>query len=201
MRGLYDFIVSPVGERYNNEIEVEGKKLIINTRIETFKSVNKLAKVIETPKGFNTPIKKGDLVMVHHNVFRRFYDVRGNEKNSRSYLYDNKYLVSLDQVYLYKNKTEWKTILDRCFISPLVSDDNNKLENTIKRQGIIVYDNDKLNSLGVYKKDIVNYKRLREFEFIVDGQLLYCMKSNDILINHGRKENQEKHNPSWAKSS
>ncbi|GAI37230.1 unnamed protein product, partial [marine sediment metagenome] len=37
MRSLYDFIVKPFGDKYNNEIQVDGKKLVINTKIESWK--------------------------------------------------------------------------------------------------------------------------------------------------------------------
>ena len=48
MKSLFDFIVEPVGERYDNKVKVGDKSLIINTQVETFKSVNNIAKVIET---------------------------------------------------------------------------------------------------------------------------------------------------------
>jgi len=53
----------------------------------------------------------------------------------------------------------------------------------------------------VEEGDIVSYKNKREFEFVIGDELLYCMKSNDILLNHGRKKNEEEYNPSWAYSS
>ncbi len=68
-------------------------------------SKDNIAKVISVPKAFKTPIKKGDLIMIHHNVFRRFYDMKGREKNSKSYFKENKYFVQRDQIYLYKRKT------------------------------------------------------------------------------------------------
>ena len=89
MNSLFDFIVEPVGQRYSNDVKVGDKSLIINTKIESFKAVNNIAKVISIPKAFKTPIKKGDLIMIHHNVFRRFYDMKGREKNSKSYFKDN----------------------------------------------------------------------------------------------------------------
>ena len=81
MKSIFDFIVEPAGQRYNNEVKVGDKSLIINTKIESFKSVNNIAKVIEIPISYKTPIKKGDLIMIHHNVFRRWYNIKGEEKN------------------------------------------------------------------------------------------------------------------------
>ena len=68
MKSVYDFIVEPLGETYDNEIKVEEKNLILNTKIESFKFVNRLARVIETPLAFTTPIKKGDKI-AHLNVY------------------------------------------------------------------------------------------------------------------------------------
>jgi len=93
MKSLYDFIVEPLGDKYNNEIQVGDKKLVVNTKIESWTFVNRLAKVIETPIAFKTKIKKGDTIVIHQNVFRTFYDMRGNKKVSRSWFKDNLYFV------------------------------------------------------------------------------------------------------------
>ena len=86
MKSLFDFIVEPVGQRYNNEVKIGDKSLIINTKSENFKSVNNIGIVVELPKAYKTVIKKGDLIMIHHNVFRRFYNIRGNEKTAKHIL-------------------------------------------------------------------------------------------------------------------
>ena len=62
MRSLYDFIIEPIGDRYANSKKVGKKDLILNTKVESWKFVNRLAKVIETPIAFSTPIKKGDII-------------------------------------------------------------------------------------------------------------------------------------------
>ena len=85
MQSLYDFIVEPVGDTYENEIDIENVKIILNTKIESFKFVNNVAKVIQVPLAFKTKIKKGDIILIHHNVFRTFYDMKGVKKKSRSF--------------------------------------------------------------------------------------------------------------------
>ena len=80
MRSLYDFIIKPLGDRYENELKLGDKTLVLNTKIESFKSVNNLAIVVETQKAFKTNIKKGDIIVIHHNVFRVFYDMKGVKK-------------------------------------------------------------------------------------------------------------------------
>ena len=49
MKSVYNFVVTPVGKRYNNTKEVEGGNLILNTEIYNHQFVNRIAKVISTP--------------------------------------------------------------------------------------------------------------------------------------------------------
>ena len=120
MNSLYDFIVKPIGEgRYNNSKKIGEKELILNTKIESWKFVNRFAKVVSTPLAITTNIKKGDIIVVHQNVFRRFYNMKGKQTNSRSFFKNDLYFVSSDQIYLYKNKGEWQSFGDRCFIKPI----------------------------------------------------------------------------------
>ena len=201
MKSIFDFIVEPAGQRYNNEVKVGDKSLIINTQSESFKSVNNIARVIATPKAYKTPVKPGDLIMIHHNVFRRFYDMKGREKNSKSYFKDNMYFVQLDQVYLYKPKNKWLALGDRCFLAPIK--DFNEVDTGLEQRliGIVKYGNSSLEALGINEEDLVGFKPFGEFEFIVDGKRLYCMKSNDIVIKYERQGNETEHNPRWAQSS
>ena len=62
MNSLYDFIVKPIGEgRYNNSKKIGKKELILNTKIESWKFVNRFAKVVSTPLAITTNIKKAIL--------------------------------------------------------------------------------------------------------------------------------------------
>ena len=198
MKSLFDFIVEPVGQRYNNKVKVGDKSLIINTKIESFKLVNNIAKVIEIPLSYKTVIQKGDLIMIHHNVFRRWHNIRGEEKNSKSYFQNGLYFVQQDQIYLYKRKDKWNSFNDRCFIAPLKDnvDINNWQEQSLV--GILKYGNSALEALEINEGDIVGYKPNGEYEFVVDDKRLYCMKSNDIVIKYERQGNEVEYNPSWA---
>ena len=200
MKSLFDFIVEPVGERYDNKVKVGDKSLIINTQVETFKSVNNIAKVIEVPLSVKTVIKKDDLIMIHHNVFRRWYNIRGKEKNSKSFFKDDLYFVQPDQIYLYKNNDRWHTVNDRCFISPIKNTDNRLSDQEQYLIGVLKYGNSALEALEINEGDLVGYKPFGEYDFVVDGKRLYCMKSNDIVIKYERQGNEVEHNPRWAHS-
>jgi co-chaperonin GroES (HSP10) len=202
MRSVFSYLVRPVGDRYDNKVSVGDKELIINTSIESFKSVNNLAEVVAIPLAIeNTDIKVGDLVIIHHNVFRRFYDIRGKQKNSRAYLMEDLYFCELDQIYLYKQSGKWNTVGDRCFVKPLKNIDHFKLDKEQRLIGILKYDNSSLNELKINRGDLIGYKPYGEYDFVVDGERLYCMKSNDIVIKYEYKGNEAEYNPSWAQSS
>jgi hypothetical protein len=201
MTAVFDFIIKPVGSRYNNSVDVDGKQLITNTRIESFRSVNKIAEVIAIPLAIKTDIKVGDIIVIHHNVFRRFYDIKGKQKNSRSYFKEDLYFCAPDQIYLYKRDGDWISYGDRCFVKPIKNTDQFKLDKEQKHIGILKYGNESLNGLKITPGDLVGYKPYGEFEFIIDDQRLYCMKSNDIVIKYEYKGNEAQYNPSWAKSS
>jgi len=112
MKSIYDFIVKPLGEKYNNKINKKNKELYLNTKIEGWKFVNRLAIVVETPLAFDIGIKKGDVVVIHQNVFRTFYNSKGVKKKSRSFFKEDLYFCALDQIYLYKNNSTWKSLGD-----------------------------------------------------------------------------------------
>ena len=198
MKSLYDFIIKPFGDRYENEIKIGDKTLVLNTKIESFKSVNNLAVVVETPKAFKTNIQKGDIVLIHHNVFRVFYDMKGVKKNSRSYFKDDLYFCAVDQIYLYKNTEDWKSFGDRCFVMPLKNEDILTNDKEQKLIGILKYGNNSLKALNINPGDVVGFTPNSEWDFIVDEQRVFCMKSNDIVIKYEHQGNQVEYNPSWA---
>jgi len=202
MNSLYDFIVRPLGKEYSNDINIGGVKLILNTKIESFKFVNNLAVVVSIPLAYKTHINVGDIIVIHHNVFRTFYDIKGKKKKSRSWFKEDLYFCSLDQVYLYKNKKDddFKSINNRCFIKPLKSKRKFSVDKEQKLIGILKIGNSSLEAAGVSEGDLVGYTPYGEYDFIINDERLYCMKSNDIVIKYGDKENQTEYNPSWANS-
>ena len=194
MKSLYNFIIKPYKERYDNIKYVDNKELIINTNIENHLFVSKKAVVVSTPAAFDTPIKCGDIVYVHHNLFRRWYDQKGKERNSSTHFKDDLYFVAPDQIYMYNLKPH----LDYCFVKPIKN--QNLLENRKEQPnvGIVKYSNNALEAVGITPGTLITFTPDSEFEFIIEGERLYCMKSNDIALTHEYKGNEKEYNPSWA---
>jgi len=197
VRSIYNFIITPLKERYENEVEIEDKKLIVNTSIENHIYISKRAKVISLPAAYNTEIKIGDTVYVHHNLFRRWYDQKGRERNSSTYFKDDLYFCNPEQIYMYNNNSH----LDYCFIKPILDTDSLDAKKEKELFGIVKYSNSNLINKNIKEGDLISFSPESEFEFLVNGERLYCMKSNDIILKHGHKGNEKEHNPSWATSS
>jgi hypothetical protein len=49
MKSVYDFVVTPKGERYNNIKKIGDKELILNTEIYNHQYINREAVVKSTP--------------------------------------------------------------------------------------------------------------------------------------------------------
>ena len=195
MQSLYYFIVKPLNDRYDNIRRVDDTNLIINTSIENHRFISKKAVVVSTPAAYNTKINIGDEVYVHHNVFRRWYDQKDRERNSSTFFKDDLYFVIPEQIYMYNLKPH----LDYCFVKPLKN--QSFLENRKEQPnvGIVKYSNKSLEALGITPETLITFTPNSEFEFIIEGERLYCMKSNDIALTHEYQGNEEEVQPNWAR--
>ena len=193
MKSVYNFVVTPKGERYNNTKKVGDSELILNTEIYNHQYVNREATVIATPIIGDTDIKPGDTIIVHYNVFRRWHNVKGIEKNSRSYFNENTYFINHDQIFLYKRKNKWKVPKGYCFVKPLKAIDQFNIESEKPLQGIVKYSDG-----TVAVNDLVGFTPSSQYEFIVDGERLYRVLSNLITIKYEYQGDEEEYNPSWA---
>jgi hypothetical protein len=194
MKAYKDFIISPIGQRYNNSTKVGEKELILNTEVFNHQYVNRLAKVIATPLLFQSPINVGDEIIVHHNIFRRWHDVKGREKNSRSYWKEDKYLITEDQIYLYKRK-DWVATSGFSFVKPLKTTDNFSSENERPLMGVVKYSDGTFN-----KNELVGFRPGSEYEFVINGERLYRVMNKFTTIKYEYQGNEEEYNPSWAQS-
>ena len=196
MKSVYNFVVTPKGKRYNNTKKVGDSELILNTDIYRHEFTNREAVVISTPIIGDTNIKPKDTVLVHHNVFRRWTDVKGIEKNSRAYFNESTYFINHDQIFLYKRKDKWIAPKGYCFVKPLKAIDQFNIESEKPLQGIVKY------SDGTIKvNELVGFTPNSEYEFIVDGERLYRVLSKFITIKYEYQGDEEEYNPSWAEGS
>ena len=195
MKSVYNFVVKPIGKRYNNVKKVGDKELIINTEIFNHQYVNRQATVISKPIIGDTDIDIGSDVILHHNVFRRWHNVKGIEKNSKSYFNEDTYIVQPDQIFLYKKFWQWHSPKGFCWIKPIKNKDKYANSETQENIGIIKYTD------GSFKvNDLVGFTPISNYEFVIDGELLYRVYTKFITIKYEYQGDEEAYNPSWAQS-
>jgi len=189
-------MVKPKVSRSSSKKEIDGKELLLNTEVQNHQYTSRLGVVTALPIASTTEINVGDEVILHHNVFRRFRDIRGNEKNSKSYYNEDNFFAQPDQIYAYKRKLEWQCVEGFCFIKPIVSKDNLSLEKEEPLKGIVKYSyND------TYKNDLVGFAPSSEYEFNIEGERLYRVPLQRITIKYEYQGDEKEYNPSWSQSS
>mgnify|MGYP001158070928 FL=1 len=190
MKSIYNYIIS-CDNRYNNSKQIDNKELILNTEIteRDYHFVNRIGKILSTPLYIKTPAKEGDEVILHHNVFRRWRDIRGNEKNSAAFINENEYFVSPEEIFAYKNNGKWKCFDKFCFVKPLKDTSKWSVLKEKKLLGELVYSNEYLDGLGVSCGDVVGFKPNSEYEFNIENEKLYRVLSNYITYVKNAKSN------------
>ena len=203
MKAVYNFVVTPVKSRYNNTKDIDGKELIVNTEIFNHQYVSREAIVKAIPTVGKTDIKVGDTVIVHHNVFRRWHNQYGIEKNSKAYIDEENYLVQPDQIFLHKPKAifsyhnrKWQAMKGYCFVTPIKSTDKLNTDKEEPLMGVVKYTDGTVN-----EGDLIGFRPSSEYEFVVDGQRLYRLLSKFITIKYEYQGDEEEYNPGWAESS
>lgn len=185
MKSPFYFIAKPVnGKRYDNTRDIGGIDFIVSTSEEDHKFSNRYAKVIELPVGYTGPISIGDTLLVHHNVFKFYNDMRGRQKSGKSFFKDDLFFIETDQFFMYKKGSIWNAYDKYCFVKPIPA-----TESYIKKpfseeplMGKMAYPNEYLLSQGIEKGDFVCFTPDTEYEFTVDGEKLYRMYDHQITM-------------------
>lgn len=186
MKSPYNFIVSPIGEQYSNTKNIGGVEVTFNTSLDLAKYVNRVAVIIELPTYYKGDIKVGDVVVVHHNIFRTYHDMKGRQTKSPEFFRDDLYIVSPDRIYLYKSNGIWKSHLNYCFVRPIARIQNELLHSTDKEEkhiGVVVYPSKtQEDDLKLKSGSMVAFTKNSEYEFEIEGEKIYRMYDRDVVI-------------------
>lgn len=186
MKSPYNFIVFPIGDNYNNTLNINGVEVTINTSLDSAKYVNRIAMVRELPIYYNGDILVGDIVVLHHNVFRTYHDMKGRQTKSPEYFRDDTYIVSPERIYLYKRNGKWNSHLNYCFVKPIdtIQDELlHRIEKEEKHSGVVIYPTKfQQEKLNIKSGSKVAFTKNSEYEFEIDGEKLYRMYDRDVVI-------------------
>ncbi len=185
MKSPFYFIAKPVnGKRYDNTKDIGGVEFIVSTSEEDHKFSNRFAEVVELPLGYKGPIKEGDTLLVHHNVFKFYNDMRGRQKSGKSFFKDDLFFIETEQFFMYKQDGKWNAYDRFCFVKPVPV-----TESYIKKPftneplvGLMKYPNEYLLERGIKEGDMVCFSPDSEYEFTVDDEKLYRMYDHQITI-------------------
>ena len=190
MKPRYTYLIKPIGSEHITTKKVGDQELTINATIENAKYVNRIGEVVSAPDD-SEQLKPGDLVILHHNVFRTYLDMKGRKRKSNEYFRDGKYLVPLEKMYLYKRDGVWRALNHYCFVRPVDYRQESEILRTDKEEkhtGVVAYTNEYLESKGVYNGDTIGFTKNSEYEFNVEGEKLYRMQTRDICLTITEKE-------------
>jgi len=196
MKPIFEFIVE-IPKSHNDEVVfASGLKLKFDTRYNQGQHVNRIGKVVAVPLKFESKIREGFIVLIDKNLVT--YQVYNDtEINKSVFLVDVEkgwYRVAANMIYLYKENMEadWVCPSPFMFLAPIkneIQTTESGLEHKATEDykgnkpqyGTVEFLNEKAQEMGIQKGDTVYYKKDREYEFVVDGKLLYHMETDDVL--------------------
>lgn len=152
--------------------------------------------VVATPSRFDLPVQKGDYLYFHHNIIN---------KNSQFKIDDNHYLVPADPrdplCYAYERDGKIDMLFDYTFILPIIDEEDKQYKGIIlpgqiisKKKGEITdgylkYANrHSLSRLDAKIGDKVNWRKLRNAKFKVNGEELFRVRDSDINFIYNEQE-------------
>ncbi len=185
MKSPFYFIAKPVnGKRYDNTKDIGGIEFIVSTSEEDHKFSNRYAEVVEIPLGYTGNISIGDILLVHHNVFKFYNDIKGRQKSGKSFFKEDLFFIEIDQFFMYKKGDTWYAYDKYCFVKPISTVESyiSKPFSEEPLMGIMKYPNEYLSTKGIKSGDMVCFVPDSEYEFNIDGEKLYRMYDHQITM-------------------
>ena len=171
MISIRDFILIPKdGELYTKNRMDKDSSLVLSAGIENHKNTNRIAVVISIPADYIGDIKDGDEVIVHHNVFRKYSDIRGTEKFSSGLIREGMYSAEPIEVFAYRTPgSKWTSISPYIFVYP------NRTSF-----GSVAITNTEHELEGITEGTELFYNSISEYEFVIEGEKMYRVNVRNI---------------------
>jgi co-chaperonin GroES (HSP10) len=189
MNSLKDFIVF-VPQRLNDKIVVNGLELYVDPKYDEFSHRKTSGEVVAVPLKYNTGVKEGDTIYFHHHVV-----INGGQKMQYG---EDLYLVRYsdtrateNQAIAHKSKDTgevkpmkgWSLLTPYMEEAPKLSEIIETVELTERPylNGIVAFDSEDLQDMGVKKGDIVGFKKNHDYEVDIDGEKYFRVRTEDLL--------------------
>lgn len=185
MRSISEFIIEPKNnKRYNNTMNIGGVEFIMNSSEEDHKFSNRTAIVQQVPFRYEGDIKEGAEVIVHHNVFKFYNDMKGRRRSAGNFIEGDEFKADLTQIFAYKNVNDedYTAIDGYCFVIPILADKTIHYGcKYTPLKGIMKYPDTHLYDCGVSEGDEITFMPNSEYEFDINGEKMYRVFSHMIV--------------------
>lgn len=211
MKSFHDYIVE-FDSSHKTETEIAGITLDINPIFEEHKWINRIGTVVSCPMAIDSPVEVGYQVMVSHIfLMTETYGKTGRVK-SVDCIDDKKnhFRITPESIFLYRESESdpWLVYGKNVFVTPvkieqkailgldlpdMVFENEKGYKGNEKQVGTVSFANRYANEMGIMVGDTVLFKRDREYEFEIDGEIHYLIDNRDLLAYEVDLEKSEKH--------
>lgn len=194
MKALHNILIE-----VDDELNDESGGIIRSNILSDASAINRIGKVVSVPKGMSK-LSPGDEIIMHHNISRIKLGMRGKIVFSDFRIHGRLYKVPFDMVYMYrKPDSEWICLDPFCFVRPVKKEDevvdglvvhgegSDTHKGMSRNIGEVAHPCPAMGEMGIRKGDLVAFSDYSEYEFEVDGEILYKMEIKDLLgvVNEG----------------
>jgi len=183
MRSPHSFLVNPVGDKRYDNVR---NGLIISSSKEDHTASNRFAVVVNTPTWYKGNIVPGDILVVHHNVFKYYNDMKGKERSGKSFVSNNLFTVDPEQYYMYKHDEKWICDGRYSFVRPILADNSVIQKGTMYEPLVaeMVYPSKYAEHHGIIAGSKIGFEPDADYEFNIDGEKLYRIIDTHLSIHY-----------------
>jgi co-chaperonin GroES (HSP10) len=189
MKPLELFVVH-IDEKTKDTIKTQsGLELYVDTRFNEFEHRSTEGEVIAVPSKYETGVEPGDTLYFHHLVVLNEGQPLTGEDKSYIVKYSPDIAIN-NQAIAYKSKKDGE-------VRPLSGwallesfQEEEKPEGTIEivklkeeptTRGVVAFDTQELEELGVKKGDVVGFMKNIDYRILIDGKEYYRIPSDRLL--------------------
>ena len=204
IKPIHHYLLVEMNKEFNDTITIGETELFLDTTYDNYKHACQNGKVFAVSDGVEG-VNVGDTVWFHHFV-PADYDMDGNQISNHDKLLEkefNKRLYWVDakpasksgahQLFLYENDKGVNAYLDTVMVRPIIIEAEKTKSGIILEafekkevfeEGEIAVSNSFLEANGFNVGDKVKFSKNSEYEIEVNGEILYRMRTEDILLKY-----------------
>lgn len=164
----FEFIIQPKGGKAHVHNIGQGG-LILNTNFDDASSSNRIGVIESIPPWYDGDMTEGDEIIVHHNVFRKYNDFKGDERFSQDF-FGHGYTCPIDAIFAFRRDgSDWKCIDENIFVLP-------KKEENVGVVDIVGDDTSHLKGVEIM------YTPHSKYAFYIEGVKYFKMKKHNVCL-------------------